>query len=74
MLLQKWYFIIIKSNSNLLVNHSGVNQLIDTCTGYTAGLASIDAYTSSFFLFVNLIIPHFFASKLPIFHYHYHHT
>ena len=74
MLLQKWYFIIIKSNSNLLVNHSGVNQLINTCTDYTAGLVSIDAYTSSFFSVCKFNYTTFFASKLPIFHYHYHHT
>lgn len=65
MLLQKWYFIIIKSNSSLLVNHSGVNRLIDTRTDCTVGYALINAHV--LFLFVNLIIPHFLHQIFPFF-------
>lgn len=48
MLLQKWYFIIIKSNSSLLVNHSEVNRLIDTRTDCTVGYVLINVHTCSF--------------------------
>lgn len=50
MLLQKWYFIIIKSNSSLLINHSWMNRPIDI--GASRLIHVCRAHTFDLFLFV----------------------